>query len=80
MAGVASSPIAAAPSEAGTPLPQLMTTAEVAMIIRASEKTILRRITSGKLPAFREGGRWLIEVEDVRAMLIAGIRHVKGGA
>ena len=58
-------------------VPELMTTAEVAMIIRASEKTVLRRIKSGKLPAFREGGRWLIKAEDVHAMLIAGMRHVK---
>ena len=39
-------------------LPHLLTTTEVAEVLRVSVKTILRRIENGKLPAIREGGRW----------------------
>lgn len=69
-------PSSAAASDAQAALPQLMTTAEVAGILRSCEKTILRRIKSGKLPAIREGGRWLIKADDVRVLLIQGMtRH-----
>ncbi len=56
-------------------LPHLLTTAEAAEVLRLSIKTVLRRIESGKLPAIREGGRWLVDAEAIRTVLIAGLRR-----
>ncbi|MCG8602495.1 MAG: helix-turn-helix domain-containing protein [Verrucomicrobiales bacterium] len=42
---------------------------EVAKILRASEKTVRRRISSGKLKARKEGGRLLISEAEVHRYL-----------
>lgn len=46
-------------------IPKFYLIPEVAKILRASEKTIRRRISSGKLKARKEGGRWLIPEAEV---------------
>lgn len=51
-------------------LPNFLTVSEVAEIIRFSLKTIYRRINAGLLPAIDEGGRFLIDAETIRALLI----------
>lgn len=46
------------PSAAGDD--RLLKIPEVAAEMRADEKTVYRRIQSGKLKAQKEGGRWLV--------------------
>lgn len=52
-------------------LPNLLTVAEVAELLRCSPKTIYRRVANGALPAIEDGGRFLFDVRDIRAALIA---------
>ena len=50
---------------------------EMADEMKAAEKTVYRRIYSGKLKAaFKEGGRWLIWRSQLMIHLKAGGRHV----
>ena len=51
--------------------PRLLTVAEVATLLRCSTKTIYRRVPNGTLPAIEEGGRFLFNIDDIRAVLIA---------
>jgi excisionase family DNA binding protein len=46
-----------------------MSPAEVARIVGKSTKTILRRITSGKLRAKRDGDSWLVRPVDLQRYL-----------
>jgi predicted DNA-binding transcriptional regulator AlpA len=39
---------------------RLLKVPEIAAEMRADEKTVYRRIQALKLPAFKEGGRWVI--------------------
>jgi predicted DNA-binding transcriptional regulator AlpA len=39
---------------------RLLKVPEIASEMRADEKTVYRRIQSGQLQAFKEGGRWVI--------------------
>ncbi len=55
----------------GDNVPRLMTTSQVAIILRCSEKTILRRVQAGTLPAIKEGGRYLFDADVIRAALLA---------
>ena len=50
----------------------LLKVSEIAAEMRADEKTVYRRIQTGKLKAFKEGGRWLIR----RSVLLA---YLNGG-
>ena len=52
-------------------LTQFLTVAEVATLLRCSTKTIYRRVANGTLPALEEGGRFLFNIDDIRAVLIA---------
>jgi len=58
-------------------LPNLLTVAEVAELLRCSPKTIYRRVTSGVLPAIEDGGRFLFNTADIRAVLIKRIARPK---
>jgi excisionase family DNA binding protein len=60
----------AEPNRANT-VPKLMTTSEIANVLRCSEKTILRRVQAGALPAIKEGGRYLFDAQVIRAALLA---------
>lgn len=59
------------PATVTNPLPKFLTVEEVAELFRCSTKTIYRRVASGKLPAIEEGGRFLFNITDIRAVLIA---------
>lgn len=60
----------------GANLPLFLTVDEAANTLRCSTKTIYRRIKANVLPAIREGGRYLIDVEVIREALIARmVRH-----
>ncbi len=50
---------------------KFLNTAEVAQILRCSEKTILRRVGAGKLPAIKDGGRYLFEAITIQTLLAA---------
>lgn len=54
-----------------THFPDLLTTSEVAELLRCSEKTIFRRVHAGKLPAIKEGGRYLFDADLIRTELMA---------
>jgi excisionase family DNA binding protein len=58
--------------KSGGPL-RLLTTSEVADLLRCSEKTILRRVQAGTLAAVREGGRYVFDAEVIRAMFLANM-------
>ena len=58
-------------------LPNLLTVAEVADLFRCSPKTIYRRVANGALPAIEDGGRFLFDVRDIRAALIARMKRPK---
>ena len=45
---------------------------QIAAEMRADEKTVYRRIQSGKLKAFKEGGRWMIWRSQLLTYLNAG--------
>lgn len=46
------------------PDPDFFTTADLASLMRCSEKTVRRRIAAGHIPARIEGGRLLIDPRD----------------
>jgi len=48
---------------------ELLTTAEVAKILRVSDKTVLRIIEAGQLPAVRVGKRWRVSRADLQEYL-----------
>ncbi len=53
------------------PPPELMTTAEVAVMLRASPKTIRRAIHAGRLPARKLiDGNWRVRRADVEALIV----------
>jgi excisionase family DNA binding protein len=49
---------------------------QIAEEMKADEKTVYRRIQSGKLKAFKEGGRWMIWRSQLLAYLNGGSGHV----
>ena len=48
---------------------EILTLEEVATHLKASVKTVRRRIASGKLPAFKEGGRVCVLLRDLEAYI-----------
>ncbi len=44
---------------------RLLTVGEVATRLQCGERTVLKRIHSGKMPAVREGGRFLVDEADL---------------
>jgi excisionase family DNA binding protein len=54
---------------------RLLKVYEMAAEMQADEKTVYRRIRSGKLKAFKEGGRWMIWRSQLLAYLNAGGSH-----
>jgi len=54
---------------------RLLLVAEMAAEMRANEKTVYRRIQTGRLQAFKEGGRWVIW----RSVLLAYLRKGNPG-
>jgi excisionase family DNA binding protein len=58
-------------------VPNLLTVAEVAELLRCSTKTIYRRVACGEIPAIQDGGRFLFNVVDIRALLIARLVRPK---
>jgi excisionase family DNA binding protein len=57
----------ASPPRKGKALPQMMTVAEFAARSSRCTRTVLRRIKSGDLRAFKDGGQYLITEEDAHA-------------
>lgn len=58
-------------------IPEFLSLKEVAKRLNALVKTVDRRIKSGKLRAFKEGGRWYVlvtDLEDYIASLIEGVK------
>ncbi len=52
------------------PPPELMTTAEVAVMLRSTPKTIRRAIQAGRLPAQKLwDGNWRVRRADVEALI-----------
>jgi excisionase family DNA binding protein len=49
-------------------LPELLTVAEVAALVRVSKMTIYRMIRKGELPAIAVGKSFRIPIEDVRRL------------
>ncbi|MDP0490976.1 MAG: helix-turn-helix domain-containing protein [Verrucomicrobiota bacterium JB023] len=52
-------------------IPHLLTLEEVASSLKTSVKTIRRRIQSGELPSFKEGGRILVFESDLLTYIAA---------
>ena len=53
-----------------TPLPQLLTTDEVAEVLRVTPETVRRRVSAGLIPALRPGGHRLVfRRADIEALL-----------
>ena len=48
---------------------EILTLEEVAAILKTSVKTVRRRIASGKLKAFKEGGRVVVLEPDLEAYI-----------
>ncbi len=59
------------PTDCATVPQTFLTTSEVAGILRCSEKTILRRVSAGKLPSVKDGGRYLFEATAIRTLFVA---------
>jgi len=55
-------------------LGEILTLEEVAARLKVSVKTVRRRIASGKLPAFKEGGRVCVLHRDLEAYIEQQIR------
>jgi excisionase family DNA binding protein len=51
--------------ESKTPMIELLTTAEVAQILRLSVKTVGEMIRNNELPAMRVGGVWRVRRESL---------------
>lgn len=47
----------------------LLTTAEVARLLRLKEETIRRRINAGKIPAFRIGKEFRVRASELNELL-----------
>jgi len=50
-------------------LPQLATPAEVASVLGMTPLGVVRQCRAGKLPGVKVGGRWLIHVQKLAALL-----------
>jgi len=59
------------PPDCDTVPQTFLTVPEVAEILRCSKKTILRRVSAGKLPAVKDGGRYLFEATAIRTLFVA---------
>lgn len=67
-------------TDVAPPIPgglDLLTVAEVATLLRCSHKTIYRRVAAGALPAIAEGGRFLFDKADIRALVLARLVRIK---
>lgn|GEM_PF-5705251 len=53
----------------------VMTLKEVCALLKSSEPTIIKLIKSGKLPASKETGKWLIDKNDIRKMFKIQSEH-----
>ena len=54
---------------------ELLRIEEVAQRLRASEKTVRRRIAEGRIPSFKEGGRIFVLESALEAYLEKQIRN-----
>lgn len=61
-------------------VPQLLTVAEVADLLRVSNMTVYRLIKSGDLAALRVGKNYRIRKQDLEAFLSAGSVQAEGTA
>lgn len=64
------------PTHEPTPLPEVLTVAEVARYLRVCETTVWRWCSRGKLPAFRIGRSWRVRRGDLELMIA---RHESPG-
>lgn len=63
-------------------LPTILTVDETAKYLRKCRMTIIRRIASGQLKAYKDGGEWRIKREwllEYEASLIAATREARTG-
>ena len=56
--------------------PDIMTLPEVAAYLKSSVKTVRRRIASGKIVAFKEGGRVLVLASELDRYIQSQIERV----
>ncbi len=52
---------------------QLLSIAECARALGVSERTIRRLISQRRLPAFKVGGQWRLDLDEVRAFLRSAV-------
>ena len=57
--------------------PEIMTLPEVAAYLKSSIKTVRRRISKGKIEAFKEGGRLLVLSDELDRYIQSQIRRVR---
>jgi excisionase family DNA binding protein len=56
---------------------ELLRIEEVAQRLRASEKTVRRRVAEGRIPSFKEGGRIFVLESDLDDYLQRQIKRVR---
>jgi excisionase family DNA binding protein len=54
---------------------QLLSIAECARALGVSERTIRRLISQRRLPAFRVGGQWRLDLDEVREALRSAVSN-----
>jgi len=52
---------------------QLLSIAECARALGVSERTVRRLVTAGRVPAYRVGGQWRLDLDEVRACLRSAV-------
>jgi excisionase family DNA binding protein len=59
---------------------QLVSVAECARALGVSERTVRRLVTARRVPAYKVGGQWRVDVDEVKACLrSAVIPPLEGG-
>lgn len=57
---------------------EYLTVADVAALLKLSEKTVYRLAQRGALPGFKAGGSWRFRRQDIDAWTAALVRQKKG--
>jgi excisionase family DNA binding protein len=58
---------------------EYLTVADVAALLKLSEKTVYRLAQRGELPGFKAGGSWRFRRRDIDAWAAALVGRQKGG-
>jgi excisionase family DNA binding protein len=51
----------------------LVSLAEAARALGVSERTVRRLVTAGRVPAYKVGGQWRVDVDEVKACLRSAV-------